>query len=147
MFRHGIPEGFPKGMRWERFPKTGPVQRIRCLGFTDDPQLTHKIRPEIKRVISKQPCIISGSSANVEVDHRAGNKQHPLHLHVDDVDKQTVSDFMPLIRSLNQVKREACKQCIATGTRPDLPPMFGGRPMKQGQGCYRCFWFEPESYV
>jgi len=147
MFRHGIPEGFPKGMQWERFPEKGPVQRIRCLGFTDDPQLTHKIRSDIRQVISKQPCIISGSTANVEVDHRAGNKQHPLHLHVDDVDKQMVSDFMPLIRSLNQVKREACKQCIATGTRPDLPPMFGGRPMKQGQGCYRCFWFEPESYV
>ena len=146
MFRHGIPEGFPKGMQWERFPVKGPVQRIRCLGFTDKPQLTHKIRTDIRKEISAKPCIITGSTANVEVDHRAGNKQHPLHIHVDDVDKQSVDDFMPLCRALNQIKREACKQCIASGSRPERPPFLGGGPMKPGEGCNSCFWMQPELY-
>ena len=147
MFRHGIPEGFPKGMLWERQPIKGPVQRIRCLGFIDAPQLTHKIRSDIRNEINSKPCIITGSTVNVEVDHRAGNKLHPLHIHVDDVEQQTVDDFMPLTRGINQIKREACKKCIASGERPNLPPMFGGGPMKPGEGCNGCFWFEPESYA
>ena len=146
MFRHGIPEGFPKGMQWERSPAKGPVQKIRCLGFCDKPQLTHKIRSDIRKEISSKCCIITGSTANVEVDHRAGNKQHPLHIHVDDVDKQSVDDFMPLCRSVNQIKREACKQCVASGSRPDRPPFLGGGPMKPGEGCYGCFWMQPELY-
>lgn len=147
MFRHGIPEGFPKGMQWERYPAKGPVERVRCLGFTDKPQLTHRIRGDIHRAISSKPCIITGSTANVEVDHRAGNKQHPLHIHVDDVDKQTVDDFMPLCRALNQIKREACKQCVASGSRPERPPFLGGGPMKPGEGCNGCFWMQPELYA
>ena len=145
--RRGIPEGFPKGMQWERFPLSGPIQRLRCLGFTDDPHLTSRIRSDIRKELSTKPCTITGSTANVEIDHRAGNKTHPLHIHTDDVTQQKTSDFMPLCRAVNQIKREACKQCVASGERPPLPPMFGGRPMKQGQGCYRCFWFEPESYI
>ena len=146
MFRHGIPEGFPKGMLWKRVPDKGPVQKVRCLGFTDTPQLTHQIRADIRKVISKLPCTITGSTANVEVDHRAGNKQHPLHIHVDDVNKQAVEDFMPLCRSVNQIKREACKQCVATGSRPERPPFLGGGPMKPGEGCNGCFWMQPELY-
>ena len=145
--RRGIPEGFPKGMLWERFPSRGPIQKLRCLGFIDSPQLTSRIRGDIRRQLSIKPCTITGSTANVEIDHRAGDKTHPLHIHTDDVDKQKVSDFMPLCRAVNQIKREACKKCVSSGERPPLPPMFGGGPMKQGQGCYRCFWFEPESYV
>lgn len=147
MFRHGIPEGFPKGMEWERYPAKGPVQRIRCLGLTDKPELTHQIRSDIRRQISSQPCILTGSTVNVEVDHRAGNKLHPLHIDADDLNKQKVSDFMPLCRSVNQIKREACKQCIASGERPCTPPLFGGLPMKTGEGCNGCFWFEPELYI
>ena len=146
MFRHGIPEGFPKGMTWERYPVKGPIQRIRCLGFNEDPQLTHVIRADIRKKISSQPCIITGSSVNVEVDHRAGNKTHPLHIHVDDVEQQQLSDFMPLCRAVNQIKREACKQCVATGSRPSEPPFLGGGPMKTGEGCHGCFWYSPETY-
>lgn len=146
MMRHGIPEGFPKGMQWQVERKGNAILRVRCLGFTDKPQLTHHIRSDIRKVISQQPCIITGSTSKIEVDHRAGNKQHPLHIHVDDVDKQSVDDFMPLCRSLNQIKREACKQCVASGSRPERPPFLGGGPMKQGEGCNGCFWMQPELY-
>ena len=147
MMRHGIPEGFPKGMLWETERQGNAIVRIRCLGFTDKPQLTHRIRSDIRKEISSKPCIITGSTVNVEVDHRAGNKQHPLHIYVDDVSKQSVDDFMPLCRALNQIKRETCKQCIASGTRPNQPPFLGGGPMKPGEGCNGCFWMHPELYV
>ena len=147
MMRHGTPEGFPKGLIWETQRSGTSITHIRCVGFTDKPQLTHKISSAIRQELRDLPCTITGSTANIEIDHRAGNKDHPLHIHSDDVNKQTVNDFMPLTRAINQIKREACKQCIASGERPPLPPMFGQRTMKQGQGCYRCFWFEPESYV
>tara|TARA_R110002049_G_scaffold46543_1_gene135448 strand:- start:98 stop:679 length:582 start_codon:yes stop_codon:yes gene_type:complete len=147
MMRHGTPEGFPQGLLWETKRKGNTITHIRCTGFSNEKQLTHQIAAHIRVALKDLPCIITGSTANVEIDHRAGNKTHPLHIHTDDVDKQEVRDFMPLTRSINQIKREACKQCIATGVRPSLPPMFKGRSMDQGQGCYRCFWFEPESYV
>ena len=146
MIRHGIPEGFPKGMLWEKHPEKGPIQKIRCLGFTDKPQLKHSIRADIHKIISSRPCIISGSTVNVEVDHKAGNKHHPLHIHVDDTANQTLDDFQPLIKALNDIKREACKKCIASGSRPERPPFLGGGPMKPGEGCYGCFWMQPELY-
>ena len=147
MMRHGTPEGFPKGLDWEIQREGNAIIQIRCCGFNQDTQLSHRIHSDIRKIISSQPCILTGSTVNVEVDHRAGNKTHPLHIDVDDVDKQKVSDFMPLCRAVNQIKREACKQCIASGVRPNTPPLFGGLPMHPGEGCKGCFWFEPEIYV
>lgn len=139
-------------MKWEIVREgkgASKVLRVRCIGIDPDhvDDLTNTIDPDIHKIISAQPCLLTGSTANVEVDHRAGNKTHPLHRHVDDPAKQKVSDFMPLCRAINHIKREACKQCIATGTRPNAPALFGGLPMKPGEGCNGCFWFEPESYV
>ena len=127
---------------------SGKVLRVRCIGINPDTQLiTNRIRADIRKVISQQPCILTGSTVNVEVDHRAGNKTHPLHIRVDDPDQQTVDDFMPLCRAVNHIKREACKECIATGERPCTPPLFGGVPMKPGEGCNGCFWMQPELYI
>ena len=123
------------------------VLRVRCVGLDPTPQrLTHRIRSDIRKVISKQPCIITGSTSSVEVDHRAGNKDHPLHIHTDDVEQQSLEDFMPLNQAINKIKREACKNCVATGQRPERPPFLGGGEMKPGEGCFGCFWMQPELY-
>ena len=146
IMRRGTPEHFPKGMQWERFPEKGTIQRLRCLGFSDDFKPEGKIRSDIHKIISKQPCMLTGDT-KVEVDHRAGNKEHPLHQHVDDPEQQQVSDFMPLCREMNQKKREICKKCTATGQRPGVPLLYGGGEMKPGEGCNGCFWMQPELYV
>ena len=149
--RRGTPEHFPQGLLWEIVREGkghSKVLRVRCIGIDPEQRvhLTHRIRSDIHKTISAQPCIITGSTSSIEVDHRAGNKDHPLHVHTDDVDKQQLEDFMPLHQSLNKIKREACKQCVATGQRPERPPFLGGGPMISGEGCFGCFWMQPELY-
>ena len=146
MMRHKTPEGFPKGLNWETLRQGNTITAIRCIGFNNDQQLTHRIASHIRSELKDKPCTITGSTANVEIDHRAGDKTHSLHIHTDDVSKQSVDDFMPLCRAVNQIKREACKQCVASGERPDRPPFLGGGPMMSGAGCFGCFWMQPELY-
>ncbi len=149
--RRGTPEHFPQGLLWDIVREGkghSKVLRVRCVGI--DPKQDHHIhstiRSDIRNEIKARPCIITGSNSLIEVDHRAGNKTHPLHIHTDDPNKQTVDDFQPLTKALNDIKREACKKCVATGHRPERPPFLGGGPMISGEGCFGCFWMQPELY-
>ena len=146
--RRGTPEGFPQGLLWETRRQGRKILAIRAVGF--NPEFEKKrndsIRAVIHKKISAMPCIITGTTSQVEVDHRAGNKTHPLHANALSPGTQTEADFMPLCRVINDIKREACKKCCKTGERPALPPFLGGKPMPLGEGCHGCFWYDPESF-
>ena len=147
-FRRGTPEGFPQGLLWETRRSGRKILAIRAVGF--DPEFdkprNDAIRPDIHRRISSLPCIITGTRTQVEVDHRAGNKTHPAHSDALNPTTQSDAHFMPLCRVLNDIKREACKKCVSTGLRPELPPFLGGGDMPTGEGCQGCFWYEPEAF-
>ena len=80
------------------------------------------------------------------IDHRAATK-HILHTSV----------LLSLLRrsrmilchwhvalTRSNVKRVKVR---ATGTRPELPPLFAHKQQHESEGCFGCFWFEPELYV
>ena len=159
-FRKGTPVGWPQGYLWQskrvtakgtvihtEFPKSGKgtILAIRTIGRS---QRRHNatIRSDIRQSFLGVPCAMTGSSQDIEIDHRAGNKEHPEHAHASDPSQQQRSDFMPLCRSLNQIKRETCKKCVSSGSRPTPPAMVGKDKMMPGTGCNGCFWFEPELY-
>ena len=131
-FRKGTPVGWPQGYLWQskrvtakgtvihtEFPKSGKgtILAIRTIGRS---QRRHNatIRSDIRQSFLGVPCAMTGSSQDIEIDHRAGNKEHPEHAHASDPSQQQRSDFMPLCRSLNQIKRETCKKCVSSGSRP-----------------------------
>ena len=151
--RRDTPEAFPQGLLWETKRKNnnpkGTILAIRCVGFNPDyeDEVSNDIRSDIRKHFAGQPCIISGTKADVQLDHRAGDKLNPLHQSALIQETQKIDDFMPLCRVLNDVKREACKKCVLTRERPPLPPFLGGGPMRDGPGCHGCFWFTPEIYA
>ena len=149
MFRRGTPEGMPQGLLWETRKAGGSYVAIRAAGFDPDFEapITNEIRGDIRRMFRDAPCVFTGTLTAVELDHRAGDKQNPLHSSALVPATQVAADFLPLCRSINQIKREACKACCASGERPPLPPLFAHLEMIDGEGCHGCFWFEPESYV
>ena len=149
MFRRGTPVGFPQGIRWKTRMQGRGYVAIKADGF--DPEykqdLSNYIKPEIRRRFIGHPCLFTGTTTQVEIDHRAGDKTHPAHISASQPASQVADDFMPLARGINHIKREACKKCVATGIRPELPPLFAHKQQHEGEGCFGCFWFEPELYV
>lgn len=151
--RWNTPEGFPPGLLWEYRRRNnkarGKVLAVRCNGFDPNynPDIRNAIRDDIRQMYRDAPCVFTGSRSNVELDHRAGDKRHPLHQSAIVPATQVAADFMPLCRSINQIKRQACKGCRESGVRPELPPLFAHLQMIDGEGCHGCFWFQPELYI
>lgn len=147
--RRGTPEGFPQGLLWETRRSGRKILAIRAVGFDPefDKPLTNTIRSDIRKQFRDMPCIFTGTTTDVELDHRAGNKTHPLHATAVEPATQVAADFMPIARIINDIKREACKKCCANNQRPDLPPLFAHKMQHSGEGCNGCFWFQPELYV
>ena len=146
--RRGTPEGFPQGLKWETRRHGHKILAIRAVGFDPDFEkvLTNTIRGDIRKHFAGKPCVITGTQTDIELDHRAGNKELPIHSSAVDPATQVVDDFMPLCRIINDIKREACKKCTNSGQRPERPPFLGGGPMISGEGCFGCFWMQPELY-
>jgi hypothetical protein len=114
---------------------------------------TNAFRQDIKRVISKLPCRVLFTSSNVEVDHKNGRKNDPK---VMNVATQKIEDFQPLSKSVNDAKRQHCKNCKETGLRFDARRLhfsigftsgdenFGDE--KNPDGCVGCYWFDIEDF-
>ena len=151
--RWNTPEGFPRGLLWEyrrlNGNSRGKILAVRCVGFDPDynPAIRDEIRSDIRKLFRNAPCVFTGSTSSVELDHRAGNKRHPVHQSALVPATQVAADFMPIARIINDIKREACKKCVANNQRPDLPPLFAHKMQHSGEGCNGCFWFQPELYV
>ena len=146
--RRGTPEGFPQGLRWATRRQGHKILAIRCTGFDPDfdKPLSNAIAPHIRKHYKNAPCIFTGTTTDVELDHRMGDKSNPEYARTVDVATQRAADFMPIARIINDIKREACKKCCAGLGRPDPPPLFRAK-RKDGDGCDTCFWAFPEQYI
>lgn len=123
------------------------IDAIRLAGFRKEDPFTQYIRPDIKQKISKQRCVILGTS-NPEVDHKNGMKNEGR---VMKNEAQELTDFQPLSKAANDAKRQFCKECRMTGIRYDAKKL--GYPMSYYQGvaahnneenaCVGCYWYDP----
>lgn len=122
------------------------VDAIRTVGFNNGEYSQH-IRPEIKRTICAQRCVVLGTS-NPECDHKNGRKNEDR---VMKNEEQKLSDFQPLSKAANDAKRQYCKECKQTGIRYDAKllgyPMsyYKGDENHNGKedGCEGCYWYDP----
>ena len=130
----------------KRTPGVG-IDAIRLNGYREEDPYTQYIRPEIKKEIKKQRCVVLGTS-DPEVDHKNGMKNEGRVMKNED---QKLSDFQPLGKAANDAKRQYCKECRESGIRYDAKLL--GYPMSYYAGgkkhnmeedaCIGCYWYDP----
>lgn len=132
------------------------VDRVMLDGFNTEDSFSQAIRPDIKEAISKRKCVmlgVRGTSENtiIEVDHKDGRK---TDMRVSDQDTQKLSDFQPLCKAANDIKRQICKRCKETDKRWDATNILGNPyPFYEGDeeykdelGCRGCYQYDPVEY-
>lgn len=101
--------------------KSNKIIAIRLNGFNDDERFSQAIRNDIKNKISQEECCVLGvkgfsENTTIEVDHKNGRKNDPR---VSNLVTQKETDFQPLCKACNDIKRQICKRCKETGIRFD----------------------------
>lgn len=105
------------------------------------------ISTEIINEIKKRPCALTGTSNNIEVDHKNGRYNDKRVLNKQ---TQTIDDFQALTKVVNNIKREVCKKCRDTGKKFDAKTLgykvstLDGEKVHNNQpdGCEGCFFYD-----
>ena len=140
----------------ERFPARGAITAYRLNGFKTTKPLNRRIRKDIRDKIISQPCVVTGVDADgangrIECDHKNGRYNDPQ---VNEVSKQSITDFQPLHKNVNTIKREHCNSCELTGKRYDAKKLGFAVSWLQGDakhsgnsdGCVGCYWYDPKDF-
>jgi len=95
------------------------IDRIRLNGFNTVKTFNQNIRQDIRDYFKTQNCVmlgVNGTSENtkIEIDHKDGRKDNHR---ISNLASQKLSDFQPLSKATNDVKRQICKRCKETNIR------------------------------
>ncbi len=132
------------------------IDRVRLFGFNNKKTFNHNIRKEIKDFYKTQKCVmlgVNGSSENtkIEIDHKDGRKDdHRL----SNLKEQKMSDFQPLAKAANDIKRQICKRCKETNKRWSAKNIqgnpfdfyIGDENYSEELGCKGCYQYDPVEY-
>ena len=88
------------------------IDKIRLIGFNNNKNFNQNIRKDIKDFYKKQNCVmlgVNGKSENtkIEIDHKDGRKNDHR---ISSLQGQELSDFQPLSKAANDIKRQICKK-------------------------------------
>ncbi len=132
------------------------IDAIRLNGFRDNKSFRQSIRDDIKEHYRDQRCVmlgVAGSSINtkIEIDHKDGRKSD---MRIADITTQNISDFQPLCKAANDVKREICKRCRVTNKRWNAKNIMGNpysfykgdEEYTEEIGCVGCYQYDPVEY-
>ncbi len=132
------------------------INRIRLNGFNIKRIFNQNIRKDIKDYYKTQNCVmlgINGNSENtkIEIDHKDGKKDDHL---ISNPQTQKLSDFQPLSKAANDVKRQICKKCKETNKRWGAKNIkgnpydfyIGDENYSEELGCKGCYQYDPVEY-
>ena len=132
------------------------IDKIRLIGFNNEKNFNQNIRKDIRDYYKTQNCVmlgINGYSENtkIEIDHKNGRKDESR---LSDLSSQNLTDFQPLSKAANDVKRQICKQCKQTNKRWSAknikgnPYDFydGNENYSSTLGCKGCYQYDPVEY-
>ncbi len=132
------------------------IDRIRLNGFNIKRIFNQNIRKDIKDYYKTQNCVmlgINGNSENtkIEIVHKDGRKDDHL---ISNPQTQKLSDFQPLSKAANDVKRQICKKCKETNKRWGAKNIkgnpydfyIGDENYSEGLGCKGCYQYDPVEY-
>lgn len=132
------------------------INRVRLFGFNNKKILNQNIRKDIKDFYKVQNCVmlgVNGSSENtkIEIDHKDGRKEdHRL----SNLSEQKITDFQPLSKAANDIKRQICKRCKETNKRWSAKKIKGNpfdfyagdENYSEALGCKGCYQYDPVEY-
>jgi hypothetical protein len=132
------------------------IDRICLVGFNNEKHFNQSIRRDIKDFYKKQNCVmlgVNGSSENtkIEIDHKDGRKNDHR---ISSPKNQKLSDFQPLSKAANDVKRQICKKCKETNKRWSAKNIkgnpydfyVGDENYSEELGCKGCYQYDPVEY-
>lgn len=117
----------------------GSLYAVKLEGYKQ--ALKVRIPDKVRKYYSGSPCVVCGTSHQIEIDHKDGVKK--------ETDK--IEDFQPLCKHCNGRKREVCKKCRETGHRFDATTLGFSKPVLSGDvlyagSCIGCFWYDPKVF-
>lgn len=132
------------------------IDAIRLNGLNKAEQFNQNIRQDIKQYYKTKKCVmlgVNGQSENtkIEIDHKDGRKNDAR---VSNLETQELSDFQPLCKAANDIKRQICKVCKETNKRWSAKNILGNPyDFYQGDenyseelGCIGCYQYDPVEY-
>ena len=136
-------------VRYQEKSDSNAITHVQLQGRNKTPKINRSIRKEIKDYfINNKKCTVLAISANSEIDHKDGRYDDSL---VSNTSTQKVEDFQLLNKTVNNAKRQHCKECKNTKQRFDARIL--GYPIGQikGNGVYRgscigCYWYDPQAF-
>lgn len=132
------------------------IDGVRLAGFNNKKILNQNIRKDIKDFYKVQNCVmlgVNGKSENtkIEIDHKDGRKEdHRL----SNLKEQQITDFQPLSKAANDIKRQICKRCKETNKRWNAKNIKGNpfdfyagdENYSEELGCKGCYQYDPVEY-
>ena len=132
------------------------IDAIRLNGINSNKAFNHNIRQDIKDFYKSQNCVILGVNGNsentkIEIDHKDGRKDNHR---ISNLQTQNLSDFQPLSKAANDVKRQICKRCKETNKRWNAKNLkgnpfefyVGDENYTDDLGCNGCYQYDPVEY-
>lgn len=132
------------------------IDKVRLAGFNNKKILNQNIRKDIKDFYKVQNCVMLGVNGNsentkIEIDHKDGRKEdHRLST----LSEQQMTDFQPLSKAANDIKRQICKRCKETNKRWNAKNIkgnpfdfyAGNENYSEELGCKGCYQYDPVEY-
>ena len=125
----------------ERTKKCGRTYSVKLVGLKQT--TNHTIPLAVRKALKGQPCAVLGVNTNTEIDHKDASYT-TLNL--------TSQDFQVLHKSVNDAKRQHCKECKQTNIRFDatqlgykIPYIFGTMNYSIN-GCKGCYWYDVKEF-
>ena len=132
------------------------IDRIRLFGFNTKKILNQNIRKDIKDFYRTQNCVMLGVNGNsenttIEIDHKDGRKDNHR---ISNIAAQKLTDFQPLSKAANDIKRQICKKCKETNKRWSAKNIkgnpydfyIGDENYSEELGCKGCYQYDPVEY-
>lgn len=132
------------------------IDAVRLNGYKQEDTFSQAIRKDIKDHYKNQRCVMLGvrgfsENTRIEIDHKDGRKED---WRVSNPETQKLSDFQPLCKAANDVKRQICKECKKSNERWDAtnikgnpyPFYEGDKEYTEDLGCVGCYQYDPVEY-
>lgn len=125
------------------------IVSVELLGWNRETTFTQHIRRDIVEELKNKPCVFTGCTCNIEIDHKDGRKND---LSLNDIKNQSIDSFQSVCKAMNDFKRQKCKECKETGKRWKAT-QIEGNPIDFYKGgedyngtCEGCYLENPVAY-